>query len=98
MQHSYAASATGPAAPPQDAGAGNQWRGINLKVVSPAEDCVVSVVVSQNDAGYVEVARVTGPNWCTAQSDLTARYVNAFVVSLGTGGKPLSAIVTAAGT
>jgi hypothetical protein len=98
MQNSYPASTTGAQVPSVDAGTGKTFYSIKLKVTGPAADSVVSVETSPDDTTYTEQARVTGPAWCSARSDHRARYVRANVVSLGTGGAPLAAIVTAVGS
>jgi hypothetical protein len=95
MQKSYALSATGAATGPADAGAGLNYRGCNLRVAGTASDSVVALESSPDNSTWTEQVRVTGPNWCTARSDLAARYLRPNVVSLGTGGAALAAVVTA---
>lgn len=97
MQLSYPASATGAQAP-ADAGTGLTFYSAHMKVNGPAPDSVVALESSPDNTTYTEIARVTGPNWANAASSQRARYLRANVISLGTGGSPLTAVLTAVGS
>jgi predicted RNA methylase len=94
QQKPFAHTATGPATGPVDAGAGNTTGGLVLKVNSAAADCVVALETSPDNTTWTEQARVTGPNWAYAASNHARRYVRSNVINLGTGGGPLSTVVT----
>src|SRR5215469_11887861 len=92
----FTAIATGAVAGPLDAGAGNTFGRFNLKVNSMTSDSVVALETSPDNTTYTERARVTGGNrWGFAGSDQRARYARVNVISLGTGGNPVSAVITA---
>jgi hypothetical protein len=83
-------SATGAAVNRMDAGAGNTFGQFSLRVCSNAADSVVALETSPDNTTYTEVARCTGDRWATARSDARARWARANVISLGTGGAPIS--------
>jgi hypothetical protein len=93
-QQGYTATVTGPIAGPWDAGAGKTRGNFNMKVLSAAPDCVVAMETSPDNTTWTEVSRVTGPKWCFGASSDRARYARANVINLGTGGLPVSAVLT----
>lgn len=97
MQLSYPVSATGPVSP-ADAGSGKEFYSAHINVIGSAPDSVVALEASPDDTDYTEEARVTGPQWGSASSDLRARYLRANVITLGTGGQPFAAVITAVGS
>lgn len=86
-------AATGASATRLDAGAGNTFRNFNLRVCSNAANSVVALETSPDNTTWTEMARVTGDGWATARSDHITRSARANVISLGTGGAPLSSNV-----
>lgn len=90
-QHQWTASATGPGA---DFDTLSAHGTINMKVNSPASDCVVALETSPDGTTWTPQDTVTGNNWATAASHFTARHVRPNVSNLGTGGQPLTAVIT----
>ncbi len=98
MQQSYPVSAAGPQAGPADAGSGKTFYSAHINVIGSAPDSVVALESSPDNTTYTEQARVTGPQWGNAKTDLRARYLRANIISLGTGSQPFAAVVTAVGS
>jgi hypothetical protein len=94
MQASFTAIAVGPVANPVNAGAGKTFRQYGLKVMSIAPDCVVALETSPDNVTYTEACRATGPKWAYGGSSVTSEYARVNVISLGTGGHPVAAVVT----
>ena len=67
---------------------------VHMKVTSPASDCQVALETSDDGVGWSGRSVVNGPNWGYPRSDLTAQYVRPNVLNLGTGGHPLSVVIT----
>ena len=82
--------ASGIGAGRMDAGVGATFRNFNLRVCSNAPDSVVALETSPDNVTFTEVARCTGDGWATARSDHMQRYARPNIVSLGTGGAPIS--------
>lgn len=91
---SYVAAATGAIAGPVDAGVGNVIRQVTLRVNGPAYDSVVALETSPDGTTWTERDRVTGPDWAFTAGHFTAREARANVINLGTGGLPLSAVIS----
>jgi hypothetical protein len=90
-----AQSATGPGTNIIDAGAGNVFRNITLKVTGPATDSVVNLETSPDGTTWTVQDAVTGPNWGYTALHHSRRAIRANVTNLGTGGLPLATVVTA---
>ena len=92
----FTATAVGAIAGPLDAGAGHTYSTFNIKVNSLAPDSVVALETSPDGTTWTEQARVTGGNrWGFGRGDHRQREARVNVVNLGTGGLPVSAVITA---
>jgi hypothetical protein len=87
-------SAVGASTTPMDAGAGNTFGHYYMRVVGNNPDSVVALETSPDGTTWTEAARVTGPTWCFARSDLRTREARSNCIGLGAAGGGLSAIVT----
>jgi hypothetical protein len=85
---------TGASATPMDAGVGSTFGTFYLRVVSLAPDSNVALETSPDGTTWTQMATVRGDGWCFARSDHRQRQARSNVISLGTGGLPLSAVVT----
>lgn len=65
-----------------------------MRVVSPAPDSSVALETSPDGTTWTQQSTVRGDGWCFARSDHRIRAARSNVVSLGTGGAPISAIIT----
>jgi hypothetical protein len=90
---SFTATATGPVVGSVDAGSGKTFRNYSLKAFG-APDCVIALETSPDGTAWTEQDRVTGPNWCYTAMHHKQREARANVISLGTGGGPVGAVIS----
>lgn len=77
-----------------DAGAGNTYSQITMKVNGGAFDSVVALETSPDGTTWTEQDRVTGPHWAYAAGHHARRFARANVVNLGAAAGPISAAIS----
>jgi hypothetical protein len=83
MQFNHVTGAVGPG-PGVNAGAGNTFKNLAMKVSSAAPDCVVNLETSPDDAIWTVADQVTGGDrWAVAGLHVHAQYVRSNVINLG---------------
>jgi hypothetical protein len=83
MQFNHTTTVTG-AGPGVDAGAGNTFRNLGLKVSGVAPDCVVNLETSPDGTTWTVADSVTGSGrWALAGLHAGAQHVRANVINLG---------------
>jgi hypothetical protein len=94
MQFNHTATVAG-AGPGVDAGAGNTYKHLGMKVTSAAPDCVVNLETSPDGTTWTVADVVTGGNrWALAGLHTGAQHARSNVVNLGTAGLPISTTLT----
>ena len=92
MQTSYAATATGAVAGAIDAGVGNTWKHLAIKMLAPysgqgpASGAQVALETSPDNTAWTPMALAVAASapWGVARIDHAQRYARVNVVSLGT--------------